>query len=202
MICICAMGQVITGMSRRLQAAFCMSGNRGVIRVECAQKIFGTLWRVAVPQCPQFGDRPVMPIDAQIDQREAFMLHDEQMRTLHRPALAPPRRALPQARAAAVPPVAPSGRTGTRAAWRQARAHWPGCCRPRRRPERLPRSSPAGCAPRCRLRHFPLRPERRSAASAHAAWMRQAHPRSAAPSNPNAGGRCRVAQAADRCDAG
>ena len=105
-----------------------------MIRVERAQQILAALRCVAVPQRAQFGDRLVMPIDAQIDQREALAFHDQQMRAAHRRRSRRPRRALPPVRAAAVPPVAPSDRPGMRAAWRQARARWRGCCRSRRHP--------------------------------------------------------------------
>lgn len=59
-----------------------------MVRVERAQQILAALRCVAAPQCPKLGDRLVVPIHAQIDQREAFTLHDLQICTPHRSALA------------------------------------------------------------------------------------------------------------------
>src|SRR5258708_35858242 len=64
------------------------SADRGIVRVKRAQQVLAALRRIAMPQRAQLGDRRVVPVHAQVHQREACMLHHLQVRAAHRTILA------------------------------------------------------------------------------------------------------------------
>ena len=181
--------------------SICISVIAEVVRIECSQQIVVALRRIAVPQRAQLRDRRVVPVDAQVNQRETFALHHHQMRAAHGAMLTAGGEALLPMLAAVAQPDARRDPPGMRAASPEA---------PARVARMLPiaQTSCAGASLISGLVRAPLRPRccppypaPQAAATAPPAWTRPAHPASAAPNSRTAAMRARVAQAADRCDA-
>src|SRR5215469_11138698 len=87
-ICIRAMADVLAhrhGMWQA-QSSTARTGlyDRRIVGIERAQQIVVGLRRIEPPQRSQLGDRRVVPVHAQIDQRKALALHHLKMRTSHR----------------------------------------------------------------------------------------------------------------------
>ena len=80
MICIGAMREPLAKFP---PAGKRRSACRGIVWIQRPHHVFIGLRRVAIPQGAQLGDRFIVPIHAQVDQREAFALHYQQMRAAH-----------------------------------------------------------------------------------------------------------------------